>query len=99
MRGSAVKISAFLVSFLMLFASFSVKAASENLIANGSFEQGLSGYILTDLHNYTLADACAAEGKYSLRITNRTSNTESVRCDLTRILKTTVLFVPRRQEQ
>lgn len=88
MRGSAVKISAFLVSFLMLFASFSVKATSENLIANGSFEQGLSGYILTDLHNYTLTDACAAEGEYSLRITNRTSNTESVRCDLTRILET-----------
>lgn len=68
----------------VLFLWGNVQARNGNMIKNGGFEQGTIGY--SELHNYTVTDACAAEGKYSMHITNRTSNTESVRCDLSGIL-------------
>lgn len=76
-----------LIIFIGVLFSFPVSVQGEELLENGGFEKGIDGFCVDDVHFFNVTDENAQEGKYSCKIYNRNSTSESVKYDITNILK------------
>ncbi len=79
---------AFFTLFIYLWCMIIPVSASSELLENGSFEKGLTGYFYAENGGqYLYTSNAAASGKYSVYLSKRTSQDICIQYDIKQILK------------
>lgn len=76
-----------LMTFISVLFVLSVSAKGEELLKNGGFESGIEDFITENVHFYDIVNDVKATGDCSCKVYNRNKPDESVKYDITHILK------------